>query len=76
MLDKVYYVNDNHVVIYFDTHHVNVRSDNGDALDIAATLLCPFPMERLEKGREFDSMIELIKISEEDTVIIDINKVA
>lgn len=76
MFDKIYYVNEGHVVIYFDTHHINVYSDQGDALNMAARLLAPFPSERLEEGKEFESLCRLMRTSEEDTVIIDIKKIA
>lgn len=73
MLDKVLYVNENEAVIYFETHSVGVYSDSGNVMDLVAILLSPFP---LEAGGEYDQYVAKVRMSQEDTMIVDINDVA
>jgi len=72
MLDKVLYVNKNHVVIYYTTHMITVTSDCGDAMDIVDRLLAPFA-SRCETYSEF---LYVLGRSKEDTLIIDMEEVA
>lgn len=73
MLDKVLYVNENEAVIYFETHSISVYSDSGNVLDLVAILLSPFP---LDGGNEYNQYVTRIRMSQEDTMVIDIDDVA
>jgi hypothetical protein len=42
LVDKVLYVNENHVVIYLTDRHFDVITNNGTALILALELLQPY----------------------------------
>ena len=72
MIDKILYVNRNYAVIYFDTHSVGVSTDDRDVLELIDMLLAPLD-SRWETRSDY---LKALAISEEDTQIIEMNKVA
>lgn len=72
MLDKILYVNDNLVVIYYTDRIVKVRSDNGSALSLTDEILAPFNMHGFKTRTDY---LLALKSSMEDTVIIDLEAI-
>lgn len=72
MLDKILYVNENLVVIYYVGNTVRVTSDNGTALQLVDELLAPFNMHEFKTRTDY---LLALKSSMEDTVIIDLEAI-
>jgi hypothetical protein len=74
MIDKILYVNENKVIIYY-THRdpVTVSSDSGKALELLDELLCPFNNAGATTLTGY-KVLELA--SQEDTVIIELDHIA
>ncbi len=73
MLDTIMYVSSNEIHMIFEDRVVVIHSDKGNALDLLAIILSPFP---LREGNEYKEYMRLTAISEEDTAVIELDKVA